>query len=211
VTSGDVTVALIEERRNLPLHHIGPARDLTLFDAVEATTGARPRLAGADEAAFVVCTGLFDDEVETPADYEDRLRAMAARGLPFLCANPDLIVHRGAKVVYCAGALARRYEEIGGSAIYAGKPHAPIYDAALSAAQAALGQPLALARTLAIGDGMRTDIAGAMGRGLDALFISAGIHREEVHGDGPAEAFRLEALFAREGLTPYATARVLAP
>jgi HAD superfamily hydrolase (TIGR01459 family) len=158
----------------------------------------------------VLCTGLFDDDVETPADYEDRLRAMAARGLPFVCANPDIIVHRGSTLIYCAGALARRYEELGGKTIYAGKPHAPIYRAAWAAAEGALGRPLEPARALAVGDGMRTDIAGAAGQGLDALFISSGIHHEEVHGPG-ARGGGLEALFAREKLWPFATARVLAP
>lgn len=212
VTSGDVTVALIAERGALPVHHIGPRRDLSLFEAAADLAGAPPKLASLEDAAYVLCTGLFHDEVETPADYEDQLRAMAARGLPFVCANPDMIVHRGSTMIYCAGALARRYEELGGPAIYAGKPHAPIYRAALSAAQAALGRPLDPSRALCVGDGMRTDIAGAAGQGLDALFISAGIHLDEVHGGGGrAEASRLEALFERENLRPFATARALAP
>ena len=114
--------------------------------------------------------------------------------------------------IYCAGALALRYEQLGGMTIYAGKPHAPIYRAALAAAEAALGRPIEPARELAVGDAMRTDIAGAVGQGLDALFISAGIHRDEVHGRGSrAEAENLEALFARENLWPYAAARSLSP
>jgi HAD superfamily hydrolase (TIGR01459 family) len=213
VTSGDVTVAMIAERVGQPVHHIGPRRDLSLFEAVEARTGARPELTTSEDAAYVLCTGLFHDDVETPRDYEDRLRAIAARGLLFVCANPDLVIHRGSTtLVYCAGALARRYEELGGPTIYAGKPYSPIYQAALAAAEAALGRPLDPARTLAVGDGMRTDIAGAAAQGLDALFISAGIHRDEVHGwSGRAEAEGLEALFARENLWPYAAARSLAP
>jgi HAD superfamily hydrolase (TIGR01459 family) len=203
VTSGDVTVAMIAERVAQPVCHIGPRRDLSLFEAVEARVGARPELTPADHAAYVLCTGLFHDDVETPEDYEGRLRAIAARGLPFICANPDIVIHRGSTLVYCAGALARRYEELGGKTIYAGKPYPPIYRAALAAAEAALGRPIDPARTLAVGDGMRTDIAGAVGQGLDALFISAGIHRDEAEG--------LEALFAREKLWPYASARSLAP
>ena len=142
VTSGDVTVAMIAERVAQPVCHIGPRRDLSLFEAVEARAGARPELTTADHAAYVLCTGLFHDDVETPEDYEGRLRAIAARGLPFICANPDLIIHRGSTLVYCAGALARRYEELGGKTIYAGKPYPPIYRAALSAAEAALGRPI---------------------------------------------------------------------
>ena len=139
-----------------------------------------------------MCTGLFDDRAETPDDYVERLRAMAARRLPFVCANPDLVVHRGADLVYCAGALAEAYEALGGEAIYAGKPHAPIYEAALASASAARRAPLARSRVLAIGDAMRTDIAGAAGQGLDALFVVAGIHRQDLEeaesgrGAGPA-------------------------
>lgn len=212
VTSGDVTLALIAERKGETVHHVGPARDLSLFEAAAATTGVKPALAPLEEANYVLCTGLFHDDVETPEDYDARLRAMKARGLPFVCANPDLIIHRGADLVYCAGALAQRYEEMGGAAIYAGKPYAPIYRAALAAAEAARGGPLEPSRVLAIGDALRTDIAGAARQGLDALFISAGIHHDEVHGGGPrAEAERLNELFQREKLWPVATARALKP
>jgi HAD superfamily hydrolase (TIGR01459 family) len=212
VTSGDVTVALIAERKGEPVHHVGPAGDLSLFEAAAESTGVRPALAPLDEAKYVLCTGLFHDEVETPEDYEGRLRAMAVRGLPFICANPDLIIHRGADLVYCAGALAQRYEEIGGAAIYAGKPHPPIYLAALAAAEVARGRPIEPSRVLAIGDAMRTDVAGAVRQGLDALFISAGIHHDDVHGGGPrAEADRLSEMFQREQLWPVATARSLKP
>lgn len=211
VTSGDVTVALIAERAARPVHHIGPPRDLSLFAAAEARTGFKPALTSLELAEYVLCTGLFNDDVETPRDYDDRLRAMAARGLPFICANPDLVVHRGSTLIYCAGALARRYEELGGKTIYAGKPHPPIYRAAVAAAEAALGRSLSPARTLAIGDAMRTDIAGAQRQGLDALFITAGIHYDEVHGEGGrAAAENLGELFSREKLWPFATAHVLA-
>jgi HAD superfamily hydrolase (TIGR01459 family) len=211
VTSGDVTVALIIERGGAAVHHIGPPRDLSLFDAA-AGAGARPRLVAAEQAEYVLCTGLFDDEIETPADYEERLAAMAARRLPFICANPDLVVHRGATLIYCAGALAKRYEELGGPAIYAGKPHPPIYHVAAAAAEKALGRPPAPSRVLCVGDAIRTDIAGAEAQGYDGLFISAGIHQDEIHGGAePEEAARLEALFAREGVRPTAAARVLAP
>ncbi len=214
VTSGDVTVALVGERGTRPLFHVGPPRDLSLIDAVAARTGERPPLVSLEAADYVLCTGLFHDDVETPEDYDGRLKAMAARKLPFLCANPDLVVHRGETLLYCAGALARRYEAMGGEVIYVGKPYAPVYRAALLAAETALGRPLDNSRVLAIGDGMRTDIAGAVGQGLDALFVSAGIHLDDVHeqeDDGEAEAHRLQALFAREGLWPYATTRVLRP
>ncbi len=126
VTSGDVTIALIAERGAAPVHHIGPRRDLALFEAAAARAGARPVLVGLEEASYVLCTGLFDDTVESPDDYAERLSALAARGLTLICANPDLVVHRGADLIYCAGALAQAYEALGGETIYAGKPHAPI-------------------------------------------------------------------------------------
>ena len=107
-------------------------------------------------------TGLVDDMTETPADYADMLAAMKARGLTMLCANPDLVVHRGTAAVYCAGALAQDYEEMGGAVIYYGKPHLPVYDTP------APGAPLAAPkRPLAVGDGLVTDIRGANAAGLD--------------------------------------------
>jgi len=192
VTSGDVAIGLIAERGGAPVHHIGPERDLSLFDAAAARTGMQPLLVGVEAASYILCTGLFDDEIETPADYSDRLAALAARGLPFICANPDLVVHRGGDEIYCAGALAQ------------------IYAAALAAAGAARGAPLERSRVLAIGDAMRTDIAGAARQGLDALFVTSGIHREDLHGPGASED-PLHGLFARENLRPIAATYALAP
>ena len=210
VTSGDVTIGLIAERGDAPVHHIGPERDLSLFEAAAARTGARPRLVGPEAASYVLCTGLFNDERETPADYAGRLAALAARRLPFVCANPDLVVHRGAVVIYCAGALAEAYEAIGGQAIYAGKPHAPIYEAALARIAAVRGGRIERARVLAIGDALRTDLAGAAAMGLDALFVADGIHRDELDGPGAAPG-ALERLFAPPAPRPIAAIRALAP
>jgi HAD superfamily hydrolase (TIGR01459 family) len=210
VTSGDVTIGLIAERGDAPVHHIGPERDLSLFEAAAARTGVRPKLVGPEAASYVLCTGLFDDERETPSDYAGRLAALAARRLPFICANPDLVVHRGAVVIYCAGALAEAYEAIGGEAIYAGKPHAPIYEAALARIAAVRGGRIERARVLAIGDALRTDLAGAAAMGLDALFVADGIHREEL--DGPdAAPDALERLFAPPAPRPVAAIRALVP
>ena len=89
---------------------------------------------GIEEAEVALAIGLRDDMTETPDRYADELEAMRARGLMMLCANPDLVVHRGERLVYCAGALAQAYEELGGAVIYYGKPHRPIYDSALAAA-----------------------------------------------------------------------------
>lgn len=207
VTSGDVTVKLIEERIDQPVLHIGPGRDLGLLDAVAEEAGRRPALVPLEEARYALCTGLRHDERETPDDYEAELAALAARAMTLLCANPDIVIHRGDTLVYCAGALARRYEELGGPVVYAGKPHPPIYTLALTVAERARGAPTDGRRVLAIGDGMKTDVAGAAEAGFDALFITGGIHRGALHGDAlvaPADPDELERLCREYSLWPVA-------
>ena len=179
VTSGDATVALIAERGDMPFFHVGPMRDRALFEEVRAKTGIEPALAELSEARFVVLTGLFDDTTETPDDYADLYAAMHGRGLDMICANPDAVVHVGDRLIYCGGALAERYESGGGAVLYAGKPHAPIYQVAIGAAEAKRGRPIERSRMLAVGDGLRTDIAGARNQGLASLFVTSGIHRDE--------------------------------
>ena len=173
VTSGDVTIGLIEERTGDPVLHIGPARDLSLFDAVAEATGRRPKLVSLEDAQYALCTGLRNDEAEMPDDYEPELRAIAAsRHDNDLRQSGHRDPSRREASYICAGALARRYEELGGSVIYAGKPHARIYDRALALAERARGAPIGKDRVLAIGDGMKTDIVGAARAGLDALFVT---------------------------------------
>jgi HAD superfamily hydrolase (TIGR01459 family) len=197
VTSGDVTAQLIADRIDDPVLHIGPSRDLSLFEAVEKAAGRRPTLVQLENASYAVCTGLRDDSVETLQDYETELCALAFRSMTLLCANPDIVIHRGDALVYCAGALARRYEELGGAVTYAGKPYPPTYRRAMDLAVLARGAPIDTRRVLAIGDAMMTDIAGATDAGFDALFITGGIHRAALHGEAqscsadPAELQRL--------------------
>jgi HAD superfamily hydrolase (TIGR01459 family) len=212
VTSGDVTIGLMEQQAGDRVLHIGPERDLSLFDAA-AATGARPRLVSLEDAQYALCTGLRNDEVETPDDYEPELRAMARRSMVMICANPDIVIHRGDTLIYCAGALARRYEDLGGSVIYAGKPHRPIYDLALTHAERARGGPIEKPRVLAIGDGMKTDIAGATGAGLDALFVTGGIHRS-LHKEtleSAADPVELQRLYDESVAWPVAAIPVLRP
>ena len=189
VTSGDVTRTLLAARAPGPAYRLGPDRDAPLYE------GLALEFAPIEAARFIACTGLVDDEAETPEDYRALLTAAAARRLPMICANPDRVVQRGDKLVYCAGALAELYEAIGGEAVMAGKPYAPIYDASLARAAAFAGQPVERARVLAIGDGVVTDAKGANAQGLDLLFVAAGIHGAETRGaDGrpdPAMAARL--------------------
>jgi HAD superfamily hydrolase (TIGR01459 family) len=207
VTSGDVTLNFIAERGTAPVYHIGPPRDLTLFDVLEQQTGLRPPLTPLSEARYVVCTGLFDDDGQ-PSDYDGDFALMRERGMDMISANPDIIVHVGDHQVWCAGALAQRYQQGGGKVYQAGKPFAPIYDRALALAQAKRGSPVDLKRVLAIGDGIGTDIKGATTRGLDVIFVTSGIHREDLHGAQSSEApdmTTLTRLLAAEGLKPIAS------
>jgi HAD superfamily hydrolase (TIGR01459 family) len=191
VTSGDVTRVLLAERAPGPAFKIGPSRDAPLY----AGTGVR--FAPLDEAAFVAVTGPNDDEVETPEDYRAVLTEAAARRLPMICANPDKVVQRGPRLIYCGGALADLYQTLGGAVTMAGKPHPPIYRAALAKAAALAERPVDPARVLAIGDGIVTDVAGANTQGLDVLFIAAGIHGAETRGaDGGLDAAAAQRLLA---------------
>jgi len=180
VSSGDVTRALVAEWQGARACHIGPERDRVLFD------GLTIAWVGLEEADAVVCSGLVDDERETPQDYDGILEAMRRRDLEMICANPDKVVQRGARLVPCAGALAERYEALGGRVRMAGKPFPPIYDEALRLAAQARGGPLRRGDVLAIGDGLHTDAEGARKNNLALLFISGGIHGGDMASAGDA-------------------------
>ena len=170
VTSGDVTRGLIGELAGKPIFHLGPPRDLPLFEGLD-TDLVKPKAARA-----IVCTGLNDDRTETPETYRTLLTGLHNRGVPMVCANPDLKVERGNQVVYCAGALAELYGAMGGKVTYAGKPYLPIYDQAFATIARLRGREVAKARILAIGDGVKTDLAGAHAAGLESVFVASGIH-----------------------------------
>src|SRR5215471_10305124 len=199
VTSGDVTRGLLEAWSDRPLLHIGPERDKGLFE------GLAPRLTKPEEAQAIVCSGLWDDTSETPADYAPLFGALAARRLPMICANPDLVVERGDKLVYCAGALAAVYEEQGGEVIYAGKPHLPIYERTFAVIERIAGAAVARERILAIGDGVDTDLLGAHRAGLRSVFIASA-----VHVPGGLDARALEAVFTSRSYRPIAALPALA-
>jgi HAD superfamily hydrolase (TIGR01459 family) len=163
-----------------------------------------------ETADYVVCSGLFDDTTETPESYRGMLATMRARALFMVCANPDIVVERGETLVYCAGAIADLYITLGGEVLFCGKPHAPIYQAALGVAAAVRGRSTPHARVLAIGDSVRTDLAGAVAFGLDCLFVTAGIHAEELgHREAP-DRKALDDIFTAAGVAPKAVTRRLA-
>ncbi|HEY2528060.1 MAG TPA: TIGR01459 family HAD-type hydrolase [Xanthobacteraceae bacterium] len=202
-SSGDVTRGIVAERVSERVFHLGPERDRPIFAGLDVT------FAALESADYVVCSGLFDDTTETPESYRGMLAAMRARALLMVCANPDIVVERGDALVYCAGALADAYAGLGGKVHYCGKPHAPIYQAALERAAIIRGRTPPLARVLAVGDSVRTDLAGATAFGLDCVFVISGIHAEEY---GSREAPDLEALraaFAAAGVAPKAVMRGL--
>lgn len=175
VTSGDVCRALIEARAGEPVFMLGPDRDLPLIAGLDVMR------VGPEAAGYVLCTGLFNDETETAASYAGLLGGFAARGLSLICANPDLVVDRGGRMVPCAGAIALAYEEIGGKAVYAGKPHRPIYEMALATAEHLRGALIDRNRICAIGDAIRTDIAGASAFGATSIMVLAGIHAQDLY------------------------------
>ena len=197
VTSGDVTRDLIAEgpRR---VFHIGPDRDLSIYDGLDVELCEEP------EASAAVCTGLFDDESETPEDYSDLLRRLRARNLPFICANPDIVVERGDRLIWCAGALARDFGQLGGRTLISGKPHRPIYEAALKAAGDVLGRDVSAADVLAIGDGVLTDLKGASQNDIDALYVSGGIHARDYGETLEPDLPRLAAFLEKHGHEPVA-------
>ena len=174
VTSGDVTRTVLLSGEWSSYHWLGPERDSGLFKGLTLPN------VDLDQADVIVCTGLHDDDRETAEDYRGFIHDALKRNLPMLCANPDIVVERGNRLIDCAGAIAKLYEDEGGKTIYAGKPYPPIYKAALEVASSLTGETANPARVLAIGDAIRTDIAGAVQSGFGSLFVLNGIHMHEL-------------------------------
>lgn len=172
VTSGDVTRDALIASGKTRVYHLGPDRDRPLFEGLGVS------LVSADDAEIICCTGLIDDRTETPDDYDDVLKSLAKRDLPFICANPDRVADKGGRMLFCAGALADRYAAYGGEPLMMGKPEAPIYEGAIKALNAAHGSPMDKSDMLIIGDAFATDIRGGHYQKIDCLFITSGIHYE---------------------------------
>ena len=203
VSSGDVTRSVLQKHSGQSMFHIGPERDRSIY------SGLNLHFTPLEQADFVICSGLDDDDVEGPDDYRARLEVMLKRKLLMVCGNPDMVVERGDRLVYCAGSIADLYATMGGEVLYAGKPYRPIYDLALEKAEAAAGRRLDRKRVMAVGDSVRTDLKGAHMAGLDFLFITAGIHAEELGGRDSPDAKALNATFAAAGEMPKAVMRHL--
>ncbi len=188
VTSGDATRAEIAKFEGAPALRIGPDKDDALFEGLDVN------FTSLEKAAFIVCTGLVDDQSETPEDYRPLLTIAAEKQLPMVCANPDIIVNWGGRRIWCAGALAEIYQGLGGDVIFGGKPHAPIYELAINAIHEAAGEKIANAKLLCIGDGLGTDIAGANAQSIDAILVSGadGVHDGE-HSEADVSARLKEA------------------
>ena len=198
VSSGDLTRGYVSDHRDRKLLHIGPERDSSLFR--DFNVAFEP----VERADYIVCSGLFDDEHESAEDYREMLTRARQRRLRMVCANPDIVVERGDKLIYCAGALAELYESLGGEVLWAGKPHPPIYDKALALAVQARGKATPAAGVLAIGDSIRTDLAGANRMGLPCLFVTAGIHAGELGERDNPDTAALAQLFASASKPPAA-------
>ena len=190
VTSGDATRLLLAERAPGPVWPLGPARDAPLYEGLGLSL-----VDDLEAAAFFVCTGPLDEETEVPEDYRARFRRGVQRGLDMICANPDRMVQKGDRLIYCAGALADLYQALGGRVLMAGKPHAPVYRCALEALDGLLGRTADPKRILCIGDGVSTDVAGAQRQGLDCLFLWGGVHAADLGGPDEGPPHTLAANF----------------
>jgi HAD superfamily hydrolase (TIGR01459 family) len=200
VSSGDLTRNYVAGRPGQKMFWIGPERDSSIYRGLDAG------LVPLEQADYIVCTGLFDDETESAENYRAMLLKARERQLTLVCANPDIVVERGDRLIYCAGAIAELYLELGGEVIFYGKPHRPIYQRAMALAAERRGQAIPLNRVLAIGDSVRTDLTGAHGFGIDCLFVTRGIHSEEFEGIDELDPASVKELF---GHPPRALTREL--
>jgi HAD superfamily hydrolase (TIGR01459 family) len=203
VSSGDVTRSLVAARAGQRVFHVGPERDLPIFEGLDV------EIAPIERADFAVCSGLYDDTRETPQDYLKLIDKMHSRRLAMICANPDVVVERGDHLVYCAGAIADLYAHAGGDVVYAGKPYRPIYEQAIARAQALRSRVVDHARVMAIGDSVRTDLKGAADFHIDSLFVTAGIHAQELGGRDEPDPTALRDMLAAAGVCPTAVMRRL--
>ncbi len=193
-SSGDLTRNFVAEHPAKAIFWLGPERDSAIHQGLD------PVFAPIEHADYIVCTGPFDDETETAEDYRALMMQARERKLPLICANPDIVVQSGERLLYCAGAIAELYRELGGEVVFYGKPHRPIYERAMALAREQRGKDTPLNRVLAIGDSVRTDLMGAHAFGIDLLFLTRGIHSEEFAGIDQLDPVSVKELFGRPPL-----------
>jgi HAD superfamily hydrolase (TIGR01459 family) len=206
-TSGDAAqYAMLTGAVGRRVYHIGPEKDEAFFatfaEDIAAVAAHEPPVTRVplDQAEGIVCTGPFDELTETPEDYRATLLEAKARGLPMLCANPDIVVDFGDRRIYCAGAIAQAYDAMGGRSLYFGKPHPPIYDLARRRL-AALDAGISDGDILAVGDGPDTDLRGGLGEGLDVLFVTGGLAADDFGPDAEnPDPARIAPWLATRGL-----------
>jgi HAD superfamily hydrolase (TIGR01459 family) len=189
VSSGDLTRHYVADHPGRKVFWLGPERDNSIY------RGLDPVLSALEDADYIICTGLLDDETESAEDYRVMMQKALQRKLTLICANPDIVVERGDRLIYCAGAIAELYRALGGEVIFYGKPHRPIYQRAMALAVERRGHPIEPDRVLAIGDSVRTDLAGAHGFGIDCLFVTRGIHSEQFEGVDQLDPTSVKELF----------------
>ncbi len=170
MTSGEAAMYAINKNKfGTKFFHLGPARDTSIFEKVKKNKTT------INNCEFILCTGLYDDNLNDLNFYRNLLSEHTKKKL--ICTNPDLTVHRGEKEEFCAGYIAKIFEELGGEVIYYGKPHKEIYEFCFNSDE----------KVLAIGDNLRTDIRGANNLNKDCLFITNGVHRNEFNNQKDLE------------------------
>ena len=171
MSSGEASMKALEKNRFGRLFfHLGPNKDNEIFINIRANKTSL------DQCDFILCTGLIEDKEEDLEYHKNLLKNYVSKKL--ICTNPDLIVHRGESVEYCAGTIAKLFESIGGDSIYFGKPHKEIYTMCFDDSE----------KVIAIGDNLNTDIRGANNMNIDSIFISNGVHRSEFKDDDEIKA-----------------------
>ena len=210
VTSGDAAQeSLFSGDFGTNIFHIGPHRDLSFFQLQPSQNNysSSINLVNFEDAESIVCTGLFNEMKESPADYQELLSKSKIRDLKLLCVNPDLSVDFGDKRLWCAGSIAKAYTDSGGKSVYFGKPHKPIYEIAFKKLKA-LNQQIEKDRIICIGDGISTDILGGNTNGMDTLFVCSGLARFELkifNDSSPIDSKTLNHYFKLHRITPTST------
>ncbi|MEM7597056.1 MAG: TIGR01459 family HAD-type hydrolase [Pseudomonadota bacterium] len=201
-TSGDsARAAMFRGMVGEKVYFIGQDSDLKFFDPLSIIDDpAEITRVPLDQAEGIVCAGPFDPMAD-PETWRPDLLFAKQKGMKLLCANPDIVVDRGEIREWCAGAVAKMYTEMGGESLYFGKPHPPIYDLSYRRLEA-IKPGVVKSRILAIGDGILTDIPGAIGEDIDSLFISGGLAAEQTKTMDQPDPDALTTYLAGENIDP---------